>query len=256
MKEKYFDINGKNNIRCKIYCEEPRSIRDLKKIVIFFHGFGGHKDNKAAERFAQTIISKEKKTGVIVFDWPAHGDDIKKHIVLKDCDDYLSAVVEYVVNIMKIEDIYAYGISFGAYMIMKYIYENTNPFKKIALRCPAIPMHEVMRDAILKEEDYYLLNKGKEAQVGFDIKVCINQAFLDDLITHDISKYDYLDYADDILILHGLKDEIVPIEGVRNFCENNVIEFIPVENADHRFCDLNALNWANHTVMEFLKENT
>lgn len=251
MTGKNFEINGNNNIRCKLYCED---IHNLNKIVIFFHGFGGHKDNKAAERFADAITSKEKKTGVIVFNWPCHGDDIKKRLVLDDCDIYLETVTEYVRDIMKIKDIYAYGTSFGAFMILKYIAEKENPFKKIALRCPAIPMHEVLSKAILKEDDYRLLEKGKEALVGFDRKVLINQAFIDDLITHDISKNDYLDYSDDILIIHGLKDEIVPIENVKEFCENNVIEFIPVENADHRFCDLNSLNWANHRIMEFFKE--
>lgn len=250
--DKYFEIKGNNNIRCKIYCE---NIRDLNKVVITFHGFGGHKDNKAAERFARAIIAKEKKTGVIAFDWPAHGDDIKKRLILKECDDYLSAVTEYVINTLNVSNIYAYGISFGAYMILKYIHENGNPYKKIALRCPAIPMHKVMDNAILKEEDYIPLRKGKDVPVGFDCKIFINQTYLDDLITNDISNYDYMEYSDDILVIHGLKDEIVPIDAVRAFCENNVIEFVTVENADHRFCDLNDLNWANNRVIEYFKDD-
>lgn len=243
--------NNSCNISCKIYCEDLRS---LDKIVIFFHGFGGHKDNKAAERFASAANAKEKKTGVITFNWPGHGDDIKKRLVFSDCNEYLKAVVSYTRDEFKVSDIYAYGTSFGAFMVLEYIAAFENPFKKMAFRCPAIPFHDVLKNAIMNEDDFRLLEKGKEAQIGFDRKVFINQAFVDDAITADISNIDYIDFADDILIIHGLKDEIVPIERVQEFCERNVIEFIPVEKADHRFCDLNALNWANNKVLEFFHE--
>lgn len=256
MISKNFNIKNNNcnincNISCKIYCE---NIRSLDKIVIYFHGFGGHKDNKAAERFANAIIAKEKKTGVITFNWPGHGDDIKKRLVFSDCNDYLKAVVNYVRDELRVSDIYAYGTSFGAFVVLEYIAAFENPFKKMAFRCPAIPFHDVLKKAIMNEEDFRLLEKGKDALIGFDTKVLINQAFLDDAITADISNIDYIDFADDILIIHGLKDEIVPFEGVQEFCERNVIEFIAVENADHRFCDLNDLNWANNKALEFFKE--
>ena len=42
-------------------------------------------------------------------------------------------------------------------------------------------------------------------------------------------------FADEILILHGTKDELVPFGDSKEFAENNVIDFEPVENADHRF---------------------
>ena len=51
----------------------------------------------------------------------------------------------------------------------------------------------------------------------------------------DIRRLDFLDYADDILIIHGTKDEIIPFEAAKEFSEQNVIELIEVEGADHRF---------------------
>ena len=41
--------------------------------------------------------------------------------------------------------------------------------------------------------------------------------------------------ADDILILHGTKDEVVPFEDSQKFADEQLIEFIPIEKADHRF---------------------
>ena len=63
--QKYFDINESGfSVRCKLYCS---SVSAVKRAVIFGHGFGGHKDNKAAEKFAAKIISKYKDFGVITF---------------------------------------------------------------------------------------------------------------------------------------------------------------------------------------------
>lgn len=245
---KHFEINDNNNIRCKIYCND---INKINKIVIFCHGFGGHKDNKAAERFAGLITSKEKATAVIVFNWPCHGDDIKKKISLSDCNDYLEAVIRYSKEHFAVERLYAYGTSFGGYLLLKYISEHGNPFKKIALRCPAIRMYDSMVNRIINEDGFRLLEKGKDALAGFDRKIFIGQKFLDDLKENDITKRDYIDFADDIMIMHGTKDEIIPIEHARDFCEENVIDFIEVENADHRFKDIDLMNKANHTIMEF-----
>jgi len=74
---------------------------------------------------------------------------------------------------------------------------------------------------------------------------------LDDLKENDIRKRDYIAYADNILIMHGTKDEVVPIEDSKEFAENNVIDFITVENADHRFQNPNHMNLANKYTMEF-----
>jgi pimeloyl-ACP methyl ester carboxylesterase len=84
-------------------------------------------------------------------------------------------------------------------------------------------------------DDLRLIEKGKPARIGFHKKVEIDRVFLDSIREADLMQRDFLPYADDLLILHGTKDEIVPIETVRAFAENNVIEFIPIENADHRF---------------------
>ena len=105
--EKYFSINESGySIRCKLYAN---SASDLKEIVLFGHGFGGHKDNKAAARFAGKIMGKHKSTGVITFDWPGHGEDAIKSISLKDCDFYLNTVVNYIRESFGVNDIFAYA---------------------------------------------------------------------------------------------------------------------------------------------------
>ncbi len=249
--ERYFEINEKgHNIRCKLYCNNPQ---DIRKIVVFGHGFGGHKDNGAAEKFAQRMLSKYKGTALVTFNWPSHGDDVKKKICLADCSDYLELVVSYLKQKYGTEELYAYATSFGGYLTLKYIAERGNPFRKIALRCPAVNMHEVLTRAIMASEELEALQRGRDVPVGFDRKILVTPQFLEELREKDIRNWDYLDFAEDILILHGTEDEIVPFEAAREFCEEKLIEFIPVEGADHRFRSQKAMDQAIKLILDFIQ---
>ena len=103
----------------------------------------------------------------------------------------------------------------------------------------------------MKNEELDMIRRGKTVQVGFDRKIEVNRQFLADLEESDIQKMDYLDYAEDILILHGTKDEVVSFEAGEKFAENNLIEFIPVENADHRFQNPACMELATKKILEF-----
>ena len=249
--ERYFEINENgHNIRCKIYCGDLRSVR---KVVVFCHGFGGHKDNSAAAKFAERMLSKYKGTALVTFNWPCHGDDVKKKLTLEDCITYLDLVVRYLQQKYGSEELYAYATSFGGYLTLKYIADMGNPFRKIALRCPAIGMCDVLTGSIMASGDAERLQKGKEILVGFDRKVPVSPQFLQSLADQDIRQRDYLDYAEDILILHGTADEIVPVEMARRFCDDQLIEFVPVEGADHRFRSQTAMDKAMKLILEFFQ---
>lgn len=249
MLHKYFEINKNgHNIRCKSYFIDKNL---AEKVVIFCTGFAGHKDNNAAEKFADKLLGKNKNAAVIVFDWPAHGDDVKKKLSLDDCTAYLDLVIDEAGSMFGTDQLYAYATSFGGYLILKYLHEIDDPFVKIALRSPAVNMYGTLINSIMRSGDTEILNKGKDASVGFDRKVVITRSFLDDLKFYDVREWDYLDFAEDMLILHGTKDEIVPFDQSKEFAENNVIEFIPVQNADHRFQDPVLMSLATKHVLEF-----
>ena len=129
---RYFEINRQgHNIRCKIYFQD---LRAAGRAVVFCTGFAGHKDNNAARGFAEKLLSKHKDMAVVVFDWPAHGDDVKKKLTLDDCDTYLGYVIGEIRDRYGIGELYAYATSFGGYLVLKYISENGDPFRKIVLR--------------------------------------------------------------------------------------------------------------------------
>ena len=249
--ERNFEINEKgHNIRCKIYYNK---LPDIKKVVIFCHGFAGHKDNSAAAKFAERVLSKYKGIAIIVFNWPCHGNDVKKKLMLSDCETYLELVNDYVKKQYQTDKIYAYATSFGGYVVLKYIAAYGNPFVKIALRCPAVAMYDVLANKVMNQEERALIQKGKNVSVGFDRKIEVNPRFLSDLQNADIRKNSYLEYADDILLIHGTKDEMVPYEIVKEFSEDQVIEMITVENADHRFQNQACMELATKAVLNFFE---
>ena len=246
---KYHEINSEGcNIRCKLYYNEKKT---AGKAVIFGTGFAGHKDNNAANVFAQKLLSKQKDVIVIVFNWPAHGDDVKKKLVLDDCAKYLNLVIREAKTVFGASELYAYATSFGGYLFLKYISENGNPFEKTALRCPAVNMYEVLTGTIMKNDEYDRVMKGKDVQVGFDKKVIVTPSLLEELKENDIRSRDYTQYAQSILIMHGDSDEVVPFEEGMAFAQNNRIEFIPFKGADHRFRNPDHLSLANKYAMEF-----
>ena len=247
--QKYVNINAPgHSIHCKLYYNQPGSI---KKAIVYCTGFAGHKDNNAAMKFSEKLLSKHKDVMVFVFNWPAHGDDVKKKLVLDDCGSYLDLVINEIKTKYGIKDLYCYATSFGAYLVLKYISEHESPFLKAALRCPAVEMYNVLTRTIMKNDEYDRIIKGKDVLVGFDRKIIVTRELLEALKANDLRERDYLDYADSLLILHGTANEVVPFEDSRAFAENNLIDFIPVEGADHRFSNPVHMSLANKYVMQF-----
>ena len=248
--DKYFHINAdKTSICCKLYREDNAPPESL---ILFGHGFGGHKDNRAAERFARRVMSKNRGAALLTFDWPAHGDDVRKTLVLEDCGLYLRRVLDYIRSELRPVRLLGYATSCGGYLMLRQIAMEGNPFSKLALRCPVISMYDVMTKAILREEELARLEKGKPVPVGFDRKVTIDRRFLEDVRSCGLMEMDFLPFADDLLIVHGTQDEIVPFETARVFAEENVIEFVPVEGADHRFQDPKKMDQATAVIVPFL----
>ena len=244
---KYFNLNeAPYNVRCKLYCNDPRNIQQL---IVYFHGFGGHKETKAAERFAEKLLSKKKRAAVLTFDLPCHGEDGRKNLLLDDCDAYIRIILSH----YAVYDLYAYATSFGGYLVLKYIHEHGNPFRKIVLRCPAVNMPEALRQKIMTEDDRKEIDSGKPVEAGFDRKVKISPCFEEELKNNDIRCWSYLDYADDIIIYHGSKDEVIAYDAVKEFAENNVIDFETVLNADHRFIDPQIMDLTIARILEYIK---
>ena len=247
---KYFSINQKGfSVRCKLYCD---NIRSIQEVIVFCHGFSGFKDNKAAEKIAERVQKKHRNTALLIFDLPCHGDDARNKLLIEDCSAYLNIVIHYAKECYKAQKLYGCGTSFGGYLLLKYIAEKENPFSKVALRCPAVNMYEVMTKVLMETDTLSVMQKGKPVLLGFDRQIKVTKEFVDGLEKCDITQYDYSGYAKDIMVVQGTKDEIVPFSAVKEFAEKNDIRLEAIENADHRFSDPNKMDTAINFILNFL----
>ncbi|MEN2861282.1 alpha/beta hydrolase [Mannheimia haemolytica] len=245
--EKHFEINEQGlSIRCKLFYE--KELQQIENVVIVLHGFGSSKDLKSNTKFGERLSSKYKGYAALVFDFPCHGDDARKKLSVEESITYLQLVIDYAKTSLNAKNLYAYGTSFGGYLTLKYLAEKGNPFRKIALRAPAVQIYHSLMNR-LSEEERQKLAKGREILWGFDRQMKISQAFFDELT--DITQNDYLDYAEQILILHGTEDEMVALSTSQQFADNNVIELLPIEGADHAFSNPKLMDIAIGKIVEF-----
>ncbi|HDL3675213.1 TPA: alpha/beta fold hydrolase [Mannheimia haemolytica] len=245
--EKRFEINEQGlSIRCKLFYE--KELQQIENVVIVLHGFGSSKDLKSNTKFGERLSSKYKGYAALAFDFPCHGDDARKKLSVEESITYLQLVIDYAKTSLNAKNLYAYGTSFGGYLTLKYLAEKGNPFRKIALRAPAVQIYHSLMNR-LSEEERQKLAKGREILWGFDRQMKISQAFFDELT--DITQNDYLDYAEQILILHGTEDEMVALSTSQQFTDNNVIELLPIEGADHAFSNPKLMDIAIGKIVEF-----
>ena len=259
MMEKYFDLTGTDSvIRCKMYFNaddrgaDPSS-RVFRHVILFCHGFAGHRDNAAAQKLAGRILEKTADTALLIFNWPGHGDDSHEEIYLQDCDAYLRRVLCYIQETLRPEVLDVCATSFGGYLILKYISDQqASPFRRICLRCPAVVMDQVLEQTILTPEELGTIKNGGRVPAGFDRKVYLTRAFMDSLHEVGLADRDLHGFADRILIVQGTADEVVPYEAVRGFADRNGLRLLSVEGADHRFLDPAKMDIVLNSFMEHL----
>ncbi len=247
--EKYFKINADGcSICCKLY---SNGARRFDRVIVAPHGFAGHKDNRAAARFSDKLLKKHKNVAVVTYDLPCHGDDVRQHLSLDDCDMYMSNVLSYCSTVLGAVQIYCYATSFGAYLSLKYMSEHENPFCKTVLRCPAVNMYEILWNTILSDSEKQLLLDGKAVETGFDRKVKIDTAFIDGLRENDIGQRDFLALSESIFIINAGLDEVVSPTAVQEFADDNCIELVRLDRADHRISDPTLMSEAIKAALSF-----
>lgn len=248
--EKLFDINEHGlSVRCKLFYE--KDLHTIEDVVIILHGFGSSKDLKSNTKFGERLTSKHKHFAALAFDLPCHGADARKKLSVHECLEYLTLVVAYAKEKLNAQRVHAYATSFGGYLVLKYLTDHENPFGKMVLRSPSIHIYRTLWERF-SEDEQHKIEKGKEVEWGFERKMKIGKAFFDELAQNDISQNEYLDFADEMLLIHGTADEMVALSEVQAFAENNVLELVTIEGADHPFSNPKLMDLAIQKVVEFV----
>lgn len=235
-------------INCKLYTAS----QTIKRVILFGHGFSGNKDNRTAQVLFEEISRSDQTSAMVTLDFPAHGDDTSGTLTVERCLQYISTVLNYIRAELKPDGIYGGGVSFGGYLMLRYIAEHGNPFQKLVLRSPAVNMYHVLTKQLMCAEEVSRCLAGEVILVGSSNKVAVKRELIASLEKSDILNYPYKPFASDIYLVHGVDDAIVSFECVKQFAEANGIPYTAVEAAGHHFADPEKLNKAIGLMAEAL----
>lgn len=241
MMETYFQLTDNGFcVNCKLYTAS----QSIKRVILFGHGFTGNKDNRTAFALFDKVSRSDPETAMVTWDFPAHGDDTSDTLTVERCLQYIGIVLDYVRTTLQPAEIDGGGVSFGGYLMLRYLAEHGNPFHKLVLRSPAVNMFEVVTKRLMNEDEVTRCLSGEWIHVGLSNIVTVKQAFISSLEKSDILTCDFKPFAPAVFIVHGIDDDIVDFACVKQFAEANHIKYTALDGAGHHFADPEKLKQA------------
>lgn len=222
-----------------------------KMVVIISHGLGSSKESPTAQAVAASL--PKYGIGTYGFDFPAHGDspvDGEKFRI-EGCLNDLASVESHVRKLIPDVEIAYFSSSFGAYINLLYLATRAHAGKKSFLRCAAVDMPKLIKNATTPELSAQLETQGYVI-VDYDYvrPLKFTKEFYDDLMTHDVFKLCRPDMAE-LAMIHGDADETAPIADARRFAKLYGARLTEVKGADHRFLIPGGIDQVIDTAVRF-----
>jgi hypothetical protein len=220
-------------------------------LVVICHGFGASKTRRRLVRLARALV-KSKIAG-FRFDFEGCGDSegkleiatVKREV--QDLDSALGFVLKQK-NVDK-SRISFVAESFGAVVVLKYVVQSNFPTKTLVFWAPAfnqkklIPFWNTKSDLKKWKKQGYFIRKDKKFGISY---------------LKENEKKDYTPLLSQIqvpiLIIHGQKDETVPIRFSRKLAKDyKNIKLVALPKADHKFEDYYIQKRLIKATVEWLK---
>ena len=228
--ERYFSLSqGPLRIPCKIY--EP-DFGAPKHCILGVHGFGGSKDVDILASLAEEMSIFGSAS--VCFDFPAHGESPMESdaLTLDNCIETLIYTAQWAHNRYPDVDFCIFATGFGAYVTLIAIdqLEEVVGRVKLVLHTPNLRMSETLLGMVRMTEQQ--LQEAGHATLNADRKFDVSFAFY-----KQVRNYTALTIYDiPMLLLHGEKDEYLPIEDMFNFRRiNDGCKLVVIPGADHQF---------------------
>lgn len=246
MSTEYFDIS---DIPAKLYRAE-----NATGTVLALHGFGGSKESGAVEGLAKLVCPRG--LNVLCFDFPAHGvrSEAAEQLSLEQCIDEILTMERYIAQNIG-GAMYAFATSFGGLCLLKRLEQETDSFKKIVLRVPAVDMAQsLLAIAKATDSDFSL---GKAREHGFVIKMGIEYhipfSFYEQLLLCGCAKYNPRHNSNRIFVVYAEQDELVTPKATIEFLKlNPQISSLCIKGAKHRMTEENQLQQALAAAANFI----
>ena len=228
---------------------------DMKRVIIAIHGFGSTKRSEAIIKLMEKL--DKHNIGVIALDLPAHGDSTEdgEYLTIDNCIADINSVEEYLNKNYKGVDIGFFASSFGAYLTLLKLNRGEKLYNKVVLRCPAISMAKIFEKTLLIEKmTLEEFKKQGHIQEGFARRFNVTYSMYEDLLENDVlNKYNS---NNNILIIHGTKDEVAPISDSIKLQEkfSKYIKLDKIEGANHRFQEEGKLDKVIEIATEYISK--
>ena len=108
---------------------------NLNTILIAVHGFSSSRNSFVFQKIAPTL--KENNIGLVCFDLPGHGLRKNEKLNVKACLDSIKEIEEWVKSFYS-GSISLTGASFGGFLLLRYLENNTNQYGKKHTTCTRI----------------------------------------------------------------------------------------------------------------------
>ena len=213
--------------------EEPEAC-SVRRCIIGVHGICGSKDSKILEDIAEEMGLFGAAT--LRFDFPAHGDSpvTDWELSLKGCQKTLEAVVRWAKRAYPFVDMGIFASGFGAFVTLvalddlRLIQENL----KLVLQTPDLSMSHTLLHMISMTEAAF--QKAGRVIIGATAKraVEVPYSFYEELQSQMV----YYNHEMPMLLLHGERDELIPLSYLDPFRRfNPQSKLVVIPGADHQF---------------------
>ncbi len=216
-----------NGLQIPCVLEEPECCT-VRRCIIGVHSFCGSKDSSVLVDIAEEMGLFGAAT--VRFDFPAHGESPVTDwgFSLEKCVDSLIAVVRWANNVYPYVDMGIFAAGFGAFVTLVGL-EDLQQIRedlKLVLQNPDLSMaHTLLKMAKMTEEQFY---KAGRVVIGSSMKraVEVPYSFYEELQEQML----YYNHETPMLLLHGEKDNIIPVsylEPFRKFNDRSKLVVVP-----------------------------
>ncbi|MCI2061590.1 MAG: alpha/beta hydrolase [Eubacteriaceae bacterium] len=210
-------------------------------VVVVSIGFGSSIGGPTP---AMVFRSMQKTgAGVIVYDFPAHGDSPAggECLSVGNCMRDLETIENLACEMSGGAETVYFSSSFGAFICLNYMARFEHRGRKSFCRSAAVSMPDVFRD-LSAEETEKLQRSGFVMLNEYHRPIKLTEEFVRDLAEHDVfALYENgrpANCADDkICMIHGEKDETIPVGGAERFAVMSGADLTVVDGAGHRLME-------------------
>lgn len=225
-------ILKENGLQIPCVLDEPEYCT-VRRCIVGVHSFCGSKDSDVLVDITEEMGLFGAAT--VRFDFPAHGDSPVTDwgFSLEKCVDSLLAVVRWAKHAYPHVDMGIFAAGYGAFVTLvalddlREIKENL----KLVIQNPDLSMaHTLLKMAKITEEQFYKVGR---VTIGSSMKraVEVPYSFYKELQGQML----YYNHEMPMLILHGEKDNIIPISYLEPFRQfNDQSKLVVIPGADHQ----------------------